>query len=319
MNDYLEDKIRIGIKESLEQGRREFVICPFGTYGRVVKKILNDEFGIQEKFCVDSYASDENVNIVTFDDLKKEFIDNKEIIILLAVHPAIWDNSLQIHRRIMKFADFDRVVDLLSWSICYSPWNYFERINCPKKLGKIALIEALSREIYRNKVKGSVAEAGVYRGETAKYINMLFPDRKLYLFDTFSGFDSDEFSKESESGRYALDFDFSGTSEKIVLEKMHYERNCVVRKGWFPDTTQGLEGENFALARLDMDLYEPIKAGLEFFYPRMTKGGYIVIHDCRSKNYEGARVALMEFCKKNNLGYFIMTDVLGSAVINIGL
>lgn len=38
-------------------------------------------------------------------------------------------------------------------------------------------------------LNGCVAEAGVFQGNFAKVINANFPDRKLYLFDTFEGFD----------------------------------------------------------------------------------------------------------------------------------
>ena len=68
-----------------------------------------------------------------------------------------------------------------------------------------------------------------------------------------------------------------------------------------------------------MDLYDPIYAGLQYFYPLMEKGGYIVVHDCRSENFDGARAALLDFCKEKNIGYMCMPDDLGSAVINIGL
>lgn len=37
-------------------------------------------------------------------------------------------------------------------------------------------------------VKGACAEAGVFAGDFAKYINQYFPTKKLYLFDTFEGF-----------------------------------------------------------------------------------------------------------------------------------
>ena len=48
-----------------------------------------------------------------------------------------------------------------------------------------------AEEIYRNEVKGSVAEAGVYKGDFAQYINAFFPGRKCYLFDSFNGFKND--------------------------------------------------------------------------------------------------------------------------------
>lgn len=43
--------------------------------------------------------------------------------------------------------------------------------------------------IYSNNISGCVAEVGVFQGEFASVINKNFPDRKLYLFDTFEGFD----------------------------------------------------------------------------------------------------------------------------------
>ena len=44
---------------------------------------------------------------------------------------------------------------------------------------------------------------------------------------------------------------------------------------------------------LDADLYKPTRAGLEFFYPRMSKGGYIFLHDYTSSesNYAVSRAA----------------------------
>ena len=44
--------------------------------------------------------------------------------------------------------------------------------------------------------KGECAEAGVFEGDFAKWINQYFPDRKLYLFDTFEGFDMRDIEKE---------------------------------------------------------------------------------------------------------------------------
>ena len=44
---------------------------------------------------------------------------------------------------------------------------------------------------------------------------------------------------------------------------------------------------------MDVDLYESTKAGLEFFYPRMSRGGIIMSHDYPSLN--GVLKAVTEF------------------------
>ena len=55
---------------------------------------------------------------------------------------------------------------------------------------RAAALELIAREIYRYNIEGSTAELGVFKGEFSRFINHYFPDRKLYLFDTFEGFDS---------------------------------------------------------------------------------------------------------------------------------
>ena len=145
----------------------------------------------------------------------------------------------------------------------------------------------------------------------------LFPDRKLYLFDTFHGFDQRDQRYDDDSEIHNLKLDFSDTSVEMVLEKMIWIQNVIIKEGWFPDSAKGVNDE-FCCVRLDMDLYQPTKSGLEFFYPRMIHGGYICVHDCRSRNFDGARKAVEEFCKKYSLNYMNMPDDLGTAVIPVG-
>jgi len=45
---------------------------------------------------------------------------------------------------------------------------------------------------------------------------------------------------------------------------------------------------------MDADLYNPTKAGLEYFYPRLSPGGVIFIHDYNDK-WQGLIKAVDEF------------------------
>ena len=180
---------------------------------------------------------------------------------------------------------------------------------------RIAVLELMSREIIRYKIDGAAAELGVYQGGFAKQINHFFPDKKLYLFDTFEGFDERDTSFDIKSGlRTRTPSDFSQTSEELVLSAMEHPENCIVRKGWFPDTAEGID-DTFCFVSLDADLYQPIIAGLKFFYPRLLHGGVIMIHDFNNSEYGGARKAVKEFCDDNRIGYVCIHDSCGSAVI----
>lgn len=154
-------------------------------------------------------------------------------------------------------------------------------------------------EIQKSMDKGfSVAEAGVFRGEFAKEINKAYPKSKLYLFDTFEGFDSRDFSYElNESNTFAGHF--NNTSVEFVISRMKYKENCIVRKGYFPDTAQGID-DIFQFVSLDMDLFKPVYEGIRFFYPKLIRGGVILVDDYFSPAYPNVKRAVDQFEKETS-------------------
>ena len=131
------------------------------------------------------------------------------------------------------------------------------------------------KKIDEDKIPGSIAECGVYKGVLSKFLHSIFPDRKLYLFDTFQGFDPRDASAVSDNR-------FRDTSDESVLRYIGDTTNIVVRRGYFPETSAGLENEDFSFVMVDFDKYEPTLAALEFFYPRVHRGGFIFVHDYNS-------------------------------------
>ena len=61
-------------------------------------------------------------------------------------------------------------------------------------------LELMAHEINQKGLSGCVAEVGVYKGDFAKYINEVFPDRKFYLFDTFEGFYENDIQSDVNAG-----------------------------------------------------------------------------------------------------------------------
>lgn len=170
-----------------------------------------------------------------------------------------------------------------------------------------------SKLVYQCGIQGSVAEAGVFQGEFAKIINKCFSDRTLYLFDTFNGFDERDVIVENLNGfSEARTGHLNITSEKLVLGKMEYPDRCVIKAGYFPETTKGIE-DTFCFANLDMDLYKPTLEGLRFFYPRMVKGGIIVVHDFFGAGYKGVNAATKEFCLEQSVIPFPIGDTVSVA------
>ena len=144
----------------------------------------------------------------------------------------------------------------------------------------------------------SVAEGGVYRGEFAKLINRVFPTSKLYLFDTFEGFDSRDVEYESCNYDFNLNTEeFSNTSAELVMSKMESPGNVILKKGFFPETAQGID-DRFCFVHLDFDLHMPILEGLRFFYPKMIEGSVILIHDYYNIALPGVKDAIEDYEKE---------------------
>lgn len=175
-------------------------------------------------------------------------------------------------------------------------------------------LELVAHEIRTRNVAGSVAELGVYRGDFAKIMNEVFPDRKLYLFDTFQGFHESDVRIEKKRSYSTGNQDFTKTSIDLVLRKMKYPENCVVKQGYFPDTARDVR-DLFVFVSIDADLYKPIYDGLCFFYPRLAQGGCLFVHDYNNDEYQGAQNAVRQFCRENNIGFFPLPDACGTAVI----
>lgn len=139
------------------------------------------------------------------------------------------------------------------------------------------------KEIRKRNISGSVAEVGVFRGEFAQFINKAFPDKKCYLFDTFEGFEANEALNEMKNGNCTEAFvqAYKQTNVGMVLQRMKYLENVIIKQGFFPESLNGLE-DKFAFVSLDVDFEDSIYEGLKYFYPRMENGGYIFIHDYSS-------------------------------------
>jgi O-methyltransferase len=92
--------------------------------------------------------------------------------------------------------------------------------------------------------------------------------------------------------------------------------NVVLRPGYVPDTLAGLEDERFAFVLLDLDLLEPTRASLEFFYPRLSPGAYLVMHDYNNAESDWAcKRAMDDFLRDKPERLIELGDVWGSALI----
>jgi len=139
------------------------------------------------------------------------------------------------------------------------------------------------------KVDGDIAEVGVYKGGSAKLICENKENKLLHLFDTFEGLpDLCEIDdpKQFHKGQFLCSFE-------NVKDYLREYQNVRFYKGLFPLTAEPLKNKKFSFVNLDVDLYKSTLSCLEFFYPKMNRGGIIISHDYSGAS--GVRKAFDEF------------------------
>lgn len=167
-----------------------------------------------------------------------------------------------------------------------------------------------------SKCSGSIAELGVYRGQSSALLALYAEQfrRKIYLLDTFDGFAAHQHEEDMGEGKKAAFKDATLMDAQRIVGNYADSRWIV---GAFPDSvTDEMREDKYAFVSIDCDIYDPIRAGLEFFWPRMEPGGMIFVHDYSSGHWPGATRAVDEFCRQHNAGGCLLPDFAGTFAIS---
>jgi hypothetical protein len=165
---------------------------------------------------------------------------------------------------------------------------------------------------------GSVAEVGVYQGQSAALLALYAEhySRKIYLCDTFSGFPEQQFEADMGEGKKTAFKDSSLEAARAVVGNYS---GCRWVVGAFPESvTQEMREDAYAFVSIDCDIYEPVGECLKFFWPRMQVGGVIFIHDYSSGFWPGATRAVDEFCHEYGVAGCVLPDLSGTYILSRG-
>lgn len=182
-------------------------------------------------------------------------------------------------------------------AIYYDDPERANALSLVRKIKKEADMQVADNEAYQifmavkraEKIEGDIAEVGVYRGGTAQVICEAKQNRPLHLFDTFEGLpdlSGADNPSQFRKGQFIVPF------QEVKMRLGKYP-NVYIYKGLFPKTAEPIKNKKFSFVNFDVDLYEPTAACLEFFYPRMSRGGVMISHDYI--NSPGVRKAFDDF------------------------
>ena len=215
-----------------------------------------------------------------------------------SVNTKILSFPRRILGRIVTYAITGTGFLIISSIISYSDPERIKIIDLINKIKEETNMMLANNEAYQiftvakrtEKIKGDLAEIGVYKGGSAKLICEAKGDRGLHLFDTFEGI-----PKVEEIDRTCFCEGMFAASFEDVKNYLKEYKNVYFYKGLFPATAQPIKGKKFSFVNLDVDTYGSNLSCLKFFYPRMNRGGIIIAHDYVFA--AGVRKAFDEFFK----------------------
>lgn len=222
-------------------------------------------------------------------------------------------NKKQVHFSNNRYADLDeKEIEIINQVLPYTMTSK-ERL--------ISLIRAINY-IEKHSISGDFVECGVWRGGSVmamilalKQLNI--QSRKLWLCDTFEGMTppiSDDTKFDGTPAKELLELDknrssnvwaISGLDEvKKNVDSLKYPNDKIEYVvGPVENTLPKLDISKISLLRLDTDWYESTKVELELLFPRLVKGGILIIDDYG--HWQGCRKAVDEYFDSLSRPYYL--------------
>jgi O-methyltransferase len=176
-------------------------------------------------------------------------------------------------------------------------------------LKRLENIEYCLNKIIDDNIPGDVIETGVWRGGATILMKAILKsrnitDKTVWVADSFEGL------PKPNAKKYAADTgDKHHTMNELAISKEIVENNfrkynllddnVKFLKGWFKDTLPTAPIKQLSLIRLDGDMYESTMDGISNLYPKLAKGGYLLVDDFGG--LEGCRQAILDYRKANNI------------------
>ena len=153
-------------------------------------------------------------------------------------------------------------------------------------LKRLDNIQFCVTDVIRRNVPGDLIECGAWRGGACIFMRAVLAahgvkDRKVWVADSFEGLPR---PKEDQFPEAHI---WNGGEMAVSLEEAQnnfrkyglLDDQVKFLKGFFIDTLPKAPIQQLAVLRVDGDLYESVTQTLDYMYPKVSVGGYIILDD----------------------------------------
>ena len=156
-------------------------------------------------------------------------------------------------------------------------------------LKRLDNLEFCIEEVIAKAVPGDLIETGVWRGGATIFMRAVLKaygvtDRYVWVADSFEGLPPpDEGNYPPDAGdrlHEARELAISLERVKANFDKYGLLDDQVrFLKGWFRDTLPVAPIQRLAVLRLDGDMYQSTMDALVNLYPKLSRGGFVIVDD----------------------------------------
>ncbi|MBU3915368.1 TylF/MycF family methyltransferase [bacterium] len=203
------------------------------------------------------------------------------------------------------------MIELPDFKKCFEHENGFYLTTDVTRLGKVLAHYELFMMV--NELPGAVVECGVFKGAsiarfaTFRHLFSIAQSKKIIGFDTFGTFPETMFEDDKKDrDRFigaAGDQSISEEQMMTVLKHKKCDENVELVKGdiclTVPEYVKKHPELRISLLNLDTDIYEPSVTILEYLYPRIVKGGILILDDYAE--WPGETKAVDDYFKDQNV------------------
>ena len=177
-----------------------------------------------------------------------------------------------------------------------------------------SLINCVRNVLSKNETKDFV-ELGCWKGQSAYIISRLIKESKkkinFHIFDSFKGISS---ATGKDKILYKIENNFTSSESFLnndVLKDFKFTRTYA---GWIPSRFKEIKNKKFSFVNIDLCMYEPTFESLNFFFPRLIKGGVMFSNSYNSKIFPGESKAWDDFFINKEYS-FMYKHALGTGFI----
>ena len=176
-------------------------------------------------------------------------------------------------------------------------------------LKRLKNIRFCAEKIIEEKIEGDFIETGIWRGGATIFMRAILKaynetSRTVWVADSFKGLPPPNETKyiHDKGDTHHTQSALSVSIEDVRSNFSKYgllDDQVKFLIGWFSETLPSAPIKKLSLLRLDGDMYESTIDALNYLYPKVTVGGYIIVDDWGA--VPACQKAVLDYRERNKI------------------